>query len=108
MARASVAPPHSSHRLYSFPHLPPTPPFPLHQAVPLPYGVFRELLVLDCNGGLHMMPNTPLEVNANLRGVRHALNFAADEIRSRAECVASGSLGSWCVVVGVTCLRLPW
>lgn len=72
-----------------------------HQAVPLPYGVFRELLVLDCNGGLHLMPNTPLEVNVNLRGVRHALNFAADEIRARAECVASGSLGSWCVVVVV-------
>lgn len=55
---------------------------------PLPAGAIREILVLDCNGGLHLFPGTPMEVNFNLRGLRHAFNFAAEEIRARAQCLA--------------------
>ena len=41
---------------------------------PPPFGAIRELVVLDCNGGLHVLPGTPLEVNVNLRGARHLVN----------------------------------
>jgi len=53
------------------------------------YGALKELVVLDCNGGLHLFPNTPMEVNVNLRGARHLVNYAADEIRDRAQCVSN-------------------
>jgi hypothetical protein len=49
-----------------------------------------SISVLDCNGGLHLLPDHPLEMNVNLRGFVKTLNFAADEIRSRARCAASG------------------
>jgi hypothetical protein len=58
-------------------------------STPLPVGAIKELMVLDCNGGLHLLPGTPMEVNVNLRGARHLVNYAADEIRDRAQCVAN-------------------
>jgi len=62
---------------------------PSVSAAPLPQGAIKEIMVLDCNGGLHLFPGTPMEVNMNLRGVRHLFNYAADEIRDRAQCVAN-------------------
>jgi hypothetical protein len=68
---------------------------PTRTPPPLPYGAIREIAVLDCNGGLHLLPNTPAEVNLNLRGLRFLLNFAADEIRQRARCLAARLNGGW-------------
>lgn len=58
--------------------------------------MIRELAVLDCNGGLHILPNHPFEINVNLRGARHILNQIAREIQSHAECVARPSGKGWC------------
>ena len=54
--------------------------------------------MLDCNGGLHILPGTPFEVNVNLRGLRHMANFAANEIRDRARCNARSR--NWCAREG--------
>ncbi len=62
---------------------------PTMSSTPLPVGAIKELMVLDCNGGLHLFPGTPMEVNVNLRGARHLVNYAADEIRNSAQCVAN-------------------
>lgn len=35
------------------------------------------------------MPNTPFELNANLRGLRHVVNYAAEEIRDIARTTAT-------------------
>ena len=43
----------------------------------------------DCNGGLHLFLNTPMEININMRGFRHIYNFVADEIRKVAMCSAA-------------------
>ncbi len=45
--------------------------------------------MLDCNGGLHLLPGHPLEVNINLRGARTALNVAAEEIKQHAKCAGN-------------------
>jgi hypothetical protein len=60
---------------------------PSASGTPLPLGAFKEILVADCNGGVHILPGTPFEINLNLRGVRHLLNAGADEIRDAAKCL---------------------
>lgn len=51
--------------------------------------------MLDCNGGLHLLPGTPLEMNFNLRGLRHAVNYGAEEIFERARCLQNRTTGGW-------------
>jgi hypothetical protein len=66
---------------------------PSPSSAPLPYGVIREIAVMDCNGGLHLFPNTPMEVNINAKAFRHVWNQAVEEITNRANCMKS----SWYV-----------
>lgn len=61
---------------------------PSASGTPLPIGAFKEILVVDCNGGVHLLPGTPYEINLNLRGLRHFLNAGADEIRDSAKCLS--------------------
>lgn len=63
-------------------------PTPSPSSRPLPTGAIKELFTLDCNGGLHIFPGHPLEVNVNLRGARQVLNVLAEEIRQHARCTA--------------------
>jgi len=64
-------------------------PTPSPSSRPLPIGAIREIFTMDCNGGLHILPGHPLEVNVNLRGVRQILNVLAEEIRQHAKCTAA-------------------
>ena len=45
--------------------------------------------MLDCNGGLHVLPNHPLEMNFNLRGAKFAANFIAQEIEAKVKCATA-------------------
>lgn len=60
----------------------------------LPFGAIRDVLLLDCNAGLHILPGMPLEVNVNLRGLRHMADYGAAEIREVARCTADTR--NWC------------
>lgn len=63
-------------------------PTPSSTPLPRAYGTVRELAVLDCNGGLHILPGHPLETNFNLRGVKNAFNIFASETSDHARCAA--------------------
>jgi hypothetical protein len=85
------------------PSITPTPslgssPSPSPSQRPVPFGTIRDVAVLDCNGGLHILPGHPLEMNINLRGARHVLNVLGDEIVSHAKCAAKkvGAQGVVC------------
>lgn len=74
----------------------------------MPYGTIGDVFVLDCNGGVHILPGTPAEVNLNIKGARHLLNFAADEIRGRVACVGARVGPAWCVHAAAAGGRSVW
>lgn len=48
--------------------------------------LWTDLLVFDCAGGLHILPNSPLESDVNLSSWAAVLNRLGAGIASRAKC----------------------
>jgi len=68
-------------------------PTPSPTAAAQPYGVVRDLAVLDCNGGLHLLPGHPLETNVNLRGFKKVWDIAMQGVVDKARCAAGRATG---------------
>jgi hypothetical protein len=63
------------------------------QAPPGPV-VVQDIMVMDCSGGLHLLPGTPLEFNFNFRSIKRIVDGASAAMLATAACTANAS---WCV-----------
>ena len=48
--------------------------------------VWKDLFVSDCKGGVHILPNTPLEMNGNKETLDLFIDFALDELYETMTC----------------------
>ena len=49
----------------------------------------NDIAILDCSGGLHVLPGGPLEVNANVRGLRTLANAFFSEVTAAVQCAVT-------------------
>lgn len=54
-------------------------------AAQMPY-VLETIVSIDCNGGVHLLPGHPLEMNMNIRTFKKLGDLAAQEIVRTANC----------------------
>lgn len=54
-------------------------------AAQMPY-VLETIAAIDCNGGVHLLPGHPLEINMNIRTFKKIADLSAQEIVRTANC----------------------